>query len=67
MTRPKYFGTDGIRGLAGKTPMSADFVMRLGMAAGQVLNDNKRSSPTFVVGRDSRQSGPMLQAALTAG
>ncbi|MFZ3151576.1 MAG: phosphoglucosamine mutase [Anaerolineaceae bacterium] len=67
MTHPKYFGTDGIRGTAGAAPMSVEFVLRLGRAAGQVLVEEELSSLTFVVGRDSRQSGPMLQNALTAG
>ncbi len=55
------FGTDGIRGAA-NTELSPELVVALGRAAARVL-----ASPTFVVGRDTRRSGPMLQAALAAG
>ncbi|HOE35230.1 MAG: phosphoglucosamine mutase [Chloroflexi bacterium] len=67
MAKPRYFGTDGIRGLAGKEPMTEAFVRSLGAAAARVLGGNKRSAPVFVVGRDTRASGPVLQAALTEG
>jgi len=65
----KYFGTDGIRGLVGEAPITPDFVMRLGYAAGKVLT-NKRSGsgrPTVLIGKDTRISGYMLEAALEAG
>ncbi|MFZ6849333.1 phosphoglucosamine mutase [Undibacterium sp. RuRC25W] len=69
MTR-KYFGTDGIRGKVGVAPITPDFVMRLGYAAGKVLTqagtpDVKR--PTVLIGKDTRISGYMLEAALEAG
>ena len=68
MTR-KYFGTDGIRGLVGVAPITPDFVMRLGYAAGQVLAkaDSAGVRPTVLIGKDTRISGYMLEAALEAG
>jgi phosphoglucosamine mutase len=66
----KYFGTDGIRGLVGKSPITPDFVMRLGYAAGKVLakdNAAKSGRPTVLIGKDTRISGYMLEAALEAG
>jgi phosphoglucosamine mutase len=62
----KYFGTDGVRGHVGQSPMVPEFVTRLGYAAGVVLS-RTASHPTFVIGRDTRQSGQMLQSALTTG
>ena len=67
MAKPQYFGTDGIRGTAGTAPMSAEFVLQLGKAAGLVLGAGSESRPTFIVGRDTRSSGMMLQSALVAG
>ena len=62
----RYFGTDGIRGRVGEGPISADFVLRLGNAAGRVLErTNPRSS--VVIGKDTRISGYMFEAALEAG
>ncbi|MYM82038.1 phosphoglucosamine mutase [Duganella sp. FT50W] len=68
MTR-KYFGTDGIRGLVGEAPITPDFVMRLGYAAGKVLASKRTGSgrPTVLIGKDTRISGYMLEAALEAG
>ncbi|MDP2246514.1 MAG: phosphoglucosamine mutase, partial [Nitrosomonadales bacterium] len=71
MTR-KYFGTDGIRGRVGEAPITPDFVMRLGYAAGRVLanSDGKMSKgarPTVLIGKDTRISGYMLEAALESG
>ncbi len=62
----RYFGTDGVRGFVGKHPLVPDFVMRLGYAAGVVLSRHV-SNAVFVVGRDTRQSGELLQDALSAG
>lgn len=62
----QYFGTDGVRGTVGQFPMVPEFATRLGYAAGKVLSKTD-SSPTFVIGRDTRGSGEMLQSALTAG
>jgi len=61
-----YFGTDGVRGHVGQQPMVPDFVTKLGFAAGTVLSTTA-APPTFLVGRDTRQSGEMLQCALASG
>ena len=68
MTR-QYFGTDGIRGEVGKFPIVPDFVMRLGYAAGQVLakSASAHGKPTVLIGKDTRVSGYLLEAALEAG
>ncbi|MEF8727644.1 MAG: phosphoglucosamine mutase [Accumulibacter sp.] len=74
MTR-KYFGTDGVRGRVGEAPITPEFVMRLGHAAGRVLaaRDSARSHakpgdrPAVLIGKDTRISGYMLEAALEAG
>jgi phosphoglucosamine mutase len=65
----KYFGTDGIRGHVGQPPITPDFVMRLGYAAGKVLAHDVSGStrPTVLIGKDTRLSGYMLEAALEAG
>jgi len=65
-SKRKYFGTDGVRGYVGLHPLTPVFVTRLGYAAGMVLS-RRASHPTFVIGRDTRQSGEMLQSALTTG
>ena len=64
MTR-KYFGTDGIRGEIGKAPMTPDFVLKLGWAAGKVLA--AQGSSLVLIGKDTRISGYMLETALQAG
>ena len=61
----KYFGTDGVRGRVGQFPISPDFAMRLGMAAGKVLL--KHDQGRVIIGKDTRLSGYMLEAALEAG
>jgi len=63
----KYFGTDGIRGRVGDFPISADFMLRLGAAAGQVLVGEGNDHATVVIGKDTRISGYMFEAALEAG
>lgn len=66
----KYFGTDGIRGYVGRAPITPDFVMKLGYAAGQVLARGAQAGstrPTVLIGKDTRVSGYMLEAALEAG
>ena len=65
MTKRKYFGTDGIRGRVGEGPVSADFMLRLGRAAGRVLA--REGGATVVIGKDTRISGYMFEAALEAG
>ncbi|CAG4890567.1 phosphoglucosamine mutase [Paraburkholderia gardini] len=68
----RYFGTDGIRGKVGDAPITPDFVLRLGYAAGKVLAGADRwaktgARPTVLIGKDTRVSGYMLEAALEAG
>lgn len=65
----KYFGTDGIRGRVGTLPITPDFVMKLGYAAGKVLAQAESANiqPTVLIGKDTRISGYMLEAALQAG
>lgn len=61
----KYFGTDGVRGRVGSEHMNAEFVLRLGAAAGRVLARSGES--TVIVGKDTRISGYMFESALEAG
>jgi len=68
----KYFGTDGIRGRVGDAPITPDFVMRLGYAAGRVLTSidshlTTGAHPSVLIGKDTRISGYMLESALQAG
>lgn len=68
MTR-KYFGTDGIRGLVGEGVITPDFMLRLGYAAGKVLGANRQGKgrSRILIGKDTRVSGYMFEAALEAG
>ncbi|HSR64047.1 MAG TPA: phosphoglucosamine mutase, partial [Xanthomonadaceae bacterium] len=66
MTR-KYFGTDGIRGRVGEGAISADFVLRLGNAYGFALPRNTWRKPLVIIGKDTRISNYMFEAALEAG
>lgn len=66
MTQRQYFGTDGVRAVAGEFPLTAAWVMELGCAAAQVLK-RAHDKPSVVIGKDTRQSGDMLEAALAAG
>ena len=61
----RYFGTDGIRGRVGQEPMTAEFVMKLGWAAGKVLSRQERGH--VVIGKDTRISGYIFEVALEAG
>ena len=64
----KYFGTDGVRGMVGEAPITPEFVLKLGHAAGRVLTRTSDGSrPTVLIGKDTRVSGYMLEAALEAG
>ncbi len=65
MAERKYFGTDGVRGLVGQAPITPDFVMKLGWAAGNVLA--KQGTKKVIIGKDTRISGYMLESALEAG
>jgi phosphoglucosamine mutase len=75
----KYFGTDGVRGTVGRTPMTADLILRLGYAAGRAMvarrdslaaekrADRSAERPSVLIGKDTRISGYMVEAALQAG
>jgi len=67
----KYFGTDGVRGLVGQMPITPEFVMRLGYAAGRTLIAHESlpagERPAVLIGKDTRVSGYLLEAALEAG
>ena len=65
----KYFGTDGIRGKVGELPVTPEFVLRLGYAAGKVLTRTGKGAerPAVLIGKDTRISGYMLESALEAG
>jgi len=66
MSEPrKYFGTDGVRGRVGEWPITAEFMLKLGRAAGVVLGDGRR--PLVLIGKDTRVSGYMFEAALESG
>lgn len=65
MSNRKYFGTDGIRGRVGEAPITPDFMLKLGWAAGKVLA--RHGSRTIIIGKDTRISGYMLESALEAG
>lgn len=61
----QYFGTDGIRGEVGISPITADFFLKLGWAVGSVLSENGKAS--VVIGKDTRVSGYLFESALEAG
>src|SRR5574337_1119734 len=67
----KYFGTDGVRGRVGDSAITPEFVMRLGFAAGVTLVGRESlprgERPAVLIGKDTRISGYMLEAALEAG
>jgi phosphoglucosamine mutase len=63
----RYFGTDGIRGKVGESPITPDFVMKLGAAAGRVLAHGATGRPKVLIGKDTRISGYMFESALEAG
>ena len=65
----RFFGTDGIRGKTGQHPITPDFFVKLGFAAGKVLTEHHKSkvNPSVVIGKDTRISGYMFESALEAG
>jgi phosphoglucosamine mutase len=64
----KYFGTDGVRGVANTPPITSELALRLGQAAAQVFRKHtKHTRPTVVIGKDTRLSGYMLESALQSG
>ncbi len=69
-TKRQFFGTDGIRGKANVYPLTPEFTLRLGQAVAELLleeNNTSREWPTVVIGKDTRQSGDMLEQAIAAG
>ena len=63
-----YFGTDGIRGKFGQMPITPEFALKLGFAAGKVLKrTSPKNKPLVVLGKDTRLSGYILESALQAG
>ena len=62
-----YFGTDGIRGAYGSAIMNESFTKKVGAAIGKYVNGKCKYTPTILVGRDTRPSGPSLQYSLTEG
>ncbi len=62
----KYFGTDGVRGIAGED-LTCELAMKIGRGAAAVLTENTHRKPRILIGKDTRISGDMLEAALTAG
>ncbi|MDH3316445.1 MAG: phosphoglucosamine mutase [Betaproteobacteria bacterium] len=61
----RYFGTDGIRGRVGESPITPDFVLKLGWAAGRVLAEGRKG--VVLIGKDTRISGYMFESVLEAG
>ncbi len=66
MTR-RYFGTDGIRGLSNRHPMTSEIALRVGMAAGKLFSDGEKRRHRVVIGKDTRLSGYMIESALMSG
>jgi phosphoglucosamine mutase len=66
MTR-RYFGTDGIRGLSNKHPMTSEVALKVGMAAGRLFSAGQRRRHRVVIGKDTRLSGYMIESALMSG
>ncbi len=65
MTERKYFGTDGVRGKVGEFPITPEFMLKLGWAAGRVLS--QQGTRKVLIGKDTRISGYMLESALESG
>lgn len=63
----KYFGTDGIRGRVGEPPITVEFILKLGWAAGSVLAQRSQDRCAVVIGKDTRISGYLFESALEAG
>jgi phosphoglucosamine mutase len=63
----RYFGTDGIRGLANRHPMTSEIALKVGMAAGKVYSSNGVYRHRVVIGKDTRLSGYMIESALMSG
>lgn len=65
--KKRYFGTDGIRGTVGSPPVTPDFMLQLGWAAGKVFSSSGNGRNKILIGKDTRISGYMFEAALEAG
>ena len=64
---PNLFGTDGIRGVANRPPLTPEIVARIGSAAVEIIAKHATGRPVVVVGRDTRRSGDLIESALLAG
>src|SRR5258705_12732610 len=62
----RYFGTEGIRGLANSPPMTSEIALKVGMAAGKLFSHDQRRH-RVVIGKDTRLSGYMIESALMSG
>lgn len=62
----RYFGTDGVRGLVGQYPITPEFALKLGWAAGRAMT-GRVDNPTVIIGKDTRLSGYLFESALEAG
>ena len=67
VTTRRYFGTDGIRGLSNRHPMTSEVAMRVGMAAGRIFSNAEKRRHRVVIGKDTRLSGYMIESALMSG
>ena len=67
MSKRRFFGTDGIRGKVGEEPITPETMVKLGWAAGRVLNKGVGEHAKILIGKDTRVSGYMLESALEAG
>ncbi|MFQ5581274.1 MAG: phosphoglucosamine mutase [Mariprofundaceae bacterium] len=63
----RYFGTDGVRGTVNQEPMTSEFALGLGRAAGYILTRHLAHKPHILIGKDTRLSGYMIESALCAG
>ena len=63
----KLFGTDGIRGVANEYPMTSEMAVKIGKSVAYAFNKEEASTPLFIIGKDTRQSGNMLEYALASG
>jgi phosphoglucosamine mutase len=63
----RYFGTDGIRGLSNRHPMTSEVALRVGMAAGRIFSADAKRRHRVVIGKDTRLSGYMIESALMSG
>jgi len=63
----RYFGTDGIRGLANRHPMTSEIALKVGMAAGKAFSNGGYHRPRVVIGKDTRLSGYMIESAMMSG